>query len=80
MQERVKVFTYVSGAGATLIESTLEDHVNEWLTKTGGNLVRVTQSESERPGGAAHVTVCVWYIPEDTIPVAPPSPELQESA
>jgi hypothetical protein len=79
MQERVKVFTYVSGSGSTLIESTLEDHINQWCEKAQGKLVRVTQSESERQG-TAHVTVCVWYIPEDTIPVAAPLPELQESA
>jgi hypothetical protein len=63
MQERVKVFTYVSGTGSTLIETKLEDHINEWLAANKGRLVRVSQSESERQG-AAHVTVCVWYAPE----------------
>jgi hypothetical protein len=63
MQERVKVFTYVSGTGSTLIETKLEDHINEWLAANSGRLVRVSQSESERQG-AAHVTVCVWYMPE----------------
>lgn len=63
MQERVKVFTYVSGTGSTLIETKLEDHINEWLTAAKGRLVHVSQSESERQG-AAHVTVCVWYVPE----------------
>jgi hypothetical protein len=63
MQERVKVFTYRSDIGASLIESELEDHINEWLQRTGGELVTITQSESERHG-QAHVTVCVWYRPE----------------
>jgi hypothetical protein len=64
MQERVKVFTYSSGTGSTLIESTLEDHLNEWLRKTRGRITSITQSESER-NGMAHVTVSVWYVPED---------------
>jgi hypothetical protein len=63
MDVRVKVFTYASGTGSTVIESGLEDHVNEWLGRTGGRLVMVTQSESERQG-VAHITVCVWYVPE----------------
>ncbi len=62
MKERVKVFTYSSGTGATLIESPLEDHINEWLEHTPGEIVAVTQSESERQG-VAHITVCVWYRP-----------------
>lgn len=63
MIERVKVFTYTSGTGSTLIESSLEDHINEWMSRVPGKLLRVSQSESERQG-AAHVTVCVWYQPE----------------
>ncbi len=65
MNERVKVFTFVSGHGETLIESPLEDHINEWLAKAKGEMVQITQSESERPGVGHHVTVCVWYIPEE---------------
>ena len=34
MHERVKVFTYVSGHGATLIESPLEDALNQWLVQS----------------------------------------------
>jgi hypothetical protein len=65
MQERVKVFTFVSGHGETMVEPAHEDHINEWLAGTHGRLVRVTQSESERPKvGGHHVTICLWYIPE----------------
>ncbi len=63
MKERVKVFTYSSGTGATVIESKLEDQINEFLAKTGGTFVRATQSESERQA-VAHVTVCIWYLPD----------------
>lgn len=62
MNERVKIFTYTSGTGSTLIETTLEDHINEWLKAVPGKLLNVSQSESERQG-AAHVTVCIWYAP-----------------
>lgn len=65
MKERVRVFTYVSGTGSTVIETTLEDHINEWLESVDGEVVRVTQSESERQG-AAHLTVCVWYLPANS--------------
>lgn len=65
MKERVKVFTFLSGSGATVIEPALEDHVNEWLAETNGELVSFTQSESDRAGVGQHVTVCVWYVPGD---------------
>ena len=64
MHERVKIFTYSSGTGATVIETNLEDHINEWLQESKGKLLQVSQSESERQG-TAHVTVCVWYLPEE---------------
>ena len=64
MQERVKVFTYVSGTGSTVIETSLEDHINEWLASVNGKLLNVSQSESERQG-MAHVTVCLWYLPSE---------------
>lgn len=64
MQERVKVFTYVSGTGTTAVESSLDDQVNEWLQRRDGQLVRVTQSESERQG-ATHITLCIWYRPNE---------------
>ena len=70
MQERVKVFTYLSGHGTTLVEPALEDHINRWLSTVEGKLVRVSQSESERSGVGQHITVCVWYLPGE---VAPPS-------
>lgn len=66
MNERVKVFTFVSGHGETLVDPPLENHLNDWLAQTRGELVQITQSESERPGVGHHVTVCLWYIPEDT--------------
>jgi hypothetical protein len=64
MQERLKIFTFVSGHGETVVDPTFEDHVNQWLKNNRGKVVRVTQSESERTGLGHHVTVCVWYIPE----------------
>jgi hypothetical protein len=64
MRERLKVFTFVSGHGETIIEPAHEDRINQWLAATGGTMVRVTQSESERPGSGHHVTVCIWYVPE----------------
>lgn len=63
MRERVKVFTYISGTGATVIETTLEDRLNEWLAAVDGEVLEITQSESERAGAGHHVTVCVWYVP-----------------
>lgn len=63
MRERVKVFTYISGTGATVIETALEEQINRWLQSVEGEIVRVTQSESERLKVGQHVTVCVWYVP-----------------
>jgi hypothetical protein len=63
MSERVKVFTFLSGHGETVLEPRHEEHINQWLAAVPGELVRVTQSESERPGVGHHVTVCIWYIP-----------------
>ena len=68
MRERVKVFTYTSGTGSTLIQPTLEDHMNEWLSTANGRIVQVSQSESERPKAGPHVTLCIWYVPEDPPP------------
>lgn len=62
MKERIKVFTFISGTGATVIESPLEDQINRWLESERGRIVRVTQSESERHNAGHHVTVCVWYL------------------
>ena len=64
MNERVKVFTFVTGHGTTLLEPVVEDQINQWLTTMPGRLLRVSQSESERAGAGHHVTVCVWYVPE----------------
>ena len=52
MQERVKVFTFVSGHGETMVEPRHEDHINQWLSTVKGRMVRVSQSESERAGRA----------------------------
>jgi hypothetical protein len=64
MQERVKVFNFVSGHGETMIEPRHEDQINQWLASMRGRLCRISQSESARGGGGHHVTVCLWYVPE----------------
>lgn len=64
MKERVKIFTYASGTGSTVIEPRLEDDINEWLESVNGKLIQISQSESERQG-TAHLTVCVWYLPDE---------------
>jgi hypothetical protein len=69
MQERVKVFTFVSGHGETLVQPPHEEHINQWLATVPGKLVRVTQSESEHPGSGHHVTICLWYVPEGEAPL-----------
>jgi hypothetical protein len=65
MRERVKIFTYLSGSGATVIESPLEDQINRWLDAIDGEIVQVTQSESERLNVGQHLTICVWYRPRN---------------
>ena len=65
MQERIKMFTFVSGHGETLVDPPHEDHLNDWLAGVDGEIVEITQSESERPGGGHHVTLCVWYLPRE---------------
>jgi hypothetical protein len=62
MKCQVRIFTYSSGTGSTIIESTLEDRINEWLRHYPGKILFVTQSESER-GHTAHTTVSIWYEP-----------------
>ena len=66
MRERVKIFTFVSGQGESVIGSVQEDHINDWLSHVHGRLVQVSQSESERRGVGHHVTVSVWYLPESS--------------
>jgi hypothetical protein len=73
MQERVKVFTFLSGHGETLLDPPHEDHINQWLAAVKGEVVQVSQSESERAGAGHHVTICVWYVPEATTEAASPS-------
>jgi len=63
MDERVKVFTYFSGHGATLVDPPLEEMINRWLESSKGELIQISQSESERSGMGHHVTVCIWYVP-----------------
>ena len=65
MTTRVKIFTYSSGTGSTLIESSLEDHINDWLSRFDGRVLFVTQSESERQK-TAHTTVSIWYEPAES--------------
>jgi hypothetical protein len=71
MQPRVKIFTYVSGERSTLLESELEENINEWLANTGGQLLQISQSESQRPGASQHVTVCIWYVPDESAAESP---------
>ena len=63
MQERIKIFSFVTGHGETLIDPPNEEHINQWLADTQGQLIEVSQSESQRPASGQHVTVCVWYVP-----------------
>lgn len=65
MQERVKVFTFVSGHGETVVEPRHEDHINQRLSAAKGRLLHVSQSESERSGVGHHLTLCFWYVPEE---------------
>jgi hypothetical protein len=65
MQERLKVFSFVSGHGETLLESPHEDHINQWLASIKGEVVQISQSESERTGAGHHVTICIWYVPAE---------------
>jgi hypothetical protein len=70
MQERVKVFTFLSGHGETVLEPVHEDHINRWLATAKGQIVQISQSESERSGVGHHVTVCLWYVPEESGPAS----------
>ena len=65
MQERVKIFTFLSGHGETVLDPPNEDHINQWLASVKGQIVQISQSESQRAGTGHHVTVCVWYVPEN---------------
>jgi hypothetical protein len=67
MKCQVRIFTYSSGTGSTIIESTLEDRINEWLSHDPGKILFVTQSESER-SRTAHTTVSIWYEPTSKEP------------
>jgi len=66
MQQRVKVFTFLSGHGETPIEPIHEDRINQWLANNPGEVTWITQSESRREGTGHHVTVCVWYMPNES--------------
>jgi hypothetical protein len=65
MKARVRIFTFVSGHGETVVEPPHEDHINQWLASSPGRVIHISQSESERPGVGHHVTVCIWYVPEE---------------
>jgi hypothetical protein len=62
----VKIFTLVSGHGETVVQPPHEDHINQWLSTVKGRVVQVSQSESDRAGAGHHVTVCVWYVPDES--------------
>lgn len=64
MRERVKLFSFVSGHGETAVEPPDEEHINKWLASVNGEVVSVSQSESERAGKGHHVTLCILYVPE----------------
>ena len=72
MRERFKLFTFISGHGETLVESPHEAHINRWLAETDGEIIEVTQSESDRPNVGHHVSVGIWYLPGDGIDVNRP--------
>jgi hypothetical protein len=65
MTERVRVFTFVSGHGETMVEPPHEERINQWLASAKGRLVHVSQSESERAGVGHHVSICIWFVPEE---------------
>ncbi len=71
MRERIKIFTFVTGHGETVVDDPCEERIGRWLADNGGELVSVSQSESERPGGGHHVTICLWYLPEEDAPCSP---------
>lgn len=80
MNERFKIFTFISGHGETLVDPPHESHINEWLASNSGQILEITQSESPRSGGGHHVTVCVCYLPAESeqIPRASPFGKQQE--
>jgi len=65
MKERVKLFTHISGQGSTAADTELEGIINEWLETTEGKIATITQSESARDSQGQHITVCVWYRPDE---------------
>jgi hypothetical protein len=65
MRERVKIFSFVSGHGETIVQPRLEEHINDWLSKTQARLLFVSQSESEHASSSHHITVCVWHVPQE---------------
>lgn len=64
MHERMKMFTFLSGHGETLVEPPHEGHINQWLAEVEGEIIEITQSESAGANGDHHVTICVWYLPD----------------
>jgi len=63
MQVRIKIFTFISGHGETVVGPAHEDNINRWLESIDGEILNVSQSESERSGSGHHVTITVWYVP-----------------
>ena len=65
MREQVKVFTFVSGHGETVVEPKHEDHINQWLSSAKGRFCEYHPIGERTSGGGHHVTVCVWYVLEE---------------
>lgn len=64
VQERIKIFTDITGTNPTAIESHLEDEINDWLSRTPGEILAITQSES-RDSNRSHLTIAITYRPEE---------------
>lgn len=63
MHERVKIFTYITGHGETLVDPPHEERINQWIAGIQGEIVEITQSESPQTGSGHHVSICIWYVP-----------------
>ena len=63
VQERIKIFTDITGTNPAVIESHLEDEINDWLSRTSGEILAVTQSEA-RDANRSHLTIAITYRPE----------------
>ena len=46
MNERLKVFTFISGHGETVVVPPHEDHINQWLSTVKGQVVSLADVPS----------------------------------